>query len=65
MIENREECAIFQTTMQRLADQVRTIIKKDWFSDLKIQEIAPDVNRELIQDTNTITDAPNTEKQEH
>ena len=28
MIEIRQECACFQTTSQRVADQVRTIIKK-------------------------------------
>ena len=39
MIEIWQECANFQTTSQRLADQVRTIIKKGWFSDLEILEI--------------------------
>ena len=39
MIEIWQECAKFQTTSQRLADQVRTIIKKVWFSDLEILEI--------------------------
>ena len=34
-----QECAKFQTTSQRLADQVRTIIKKGWFSDLELLEI--------------------------
>ena len=39
MIEIWQECASFQTTSQRLDDQVRTIIKKGWFSDLEILEI--------------------------
>ena len=39
MIEIWQECASFQTTSQRVADQVRTIIKKGWFSDLEILEI--------------------------
>ena len=36
LIEIRHECASFQTTSQRLADQVKTIIKKGWFSDFEI-----------------------------
>ena len=32
MIDIWQECASFQTTSQRLPDQVRTIIKKGWFS---------------------------------
>ena len=39
MIEIWQEFVSFQTTSQRLADQVRTIIKKGWFSDLEIREI--------------------------
>ena len=39
MIEICQECGRFQTTCQRRADQVRTIIKKGWFSDLEILEI--------------------------
>ena len=39
MIEIWQECVSFQKTSQRLADQVRTIIKKGWFSDLEILEI--------------------------
>ena len=38
MIEIRQECSTFPTTNQRLADQVRTLIKKGWFSDLEILE---------------------------
>ena len=40
---------------QQLADQVRIIIKKSWFSDLDIQQIHQKINNE--QDSNT---APNT-----
>ena len=36
MTEIWQECAKFQTTSQRLADQVRTIIKKGCSSDLEI-----------------------------
>ena len=39
MIEIWQECWKFQTTSHRLADQVRTIIKKGWFSEFKILEI--------------------------
>ena len=63
MIEIWQECASFQTTSQRLADQVWTIINKGWFSDLEIQEIPQKTNKE--QDTNTISDTPRVDKQEH
>ena len=36
IIEIWEECAKFQKTSLRLADHVRTIIKKGWFSDLEL-----------------------------
>ena len=39
MFEIWQECSTFQTTSQRLADQVRTITKKGWFSDLELLEI--------------------------
>ena len=66
IIEIWEEYTRFHTTIQRLADQVWTIIKKGWFSDLEIREIRQKTNSELTQqDTNTVTDTPNTEKQEH
>ena len=39
MLEIWQEYSNFQTTSQRLADQVRTIIKKGWFSELEIIEI--------------------------
>ena len=58
-----KKCASFQTTSQRLADQVRTVIKKGWFSDLEILGIHQKVNNE--QDRNTIPDTSgiNKEKQ--
>ena len=46
MIEIWQECANFQTTSQRLADQVRIMIKKGWFSDLKNIEIHQKTNNE-------------------
>ena len=63
MIEIWQECASFKTSSQRLADQVRTIIKKDWFSDLEIAEIHQKTNNE--QDSNTVPDTSgiNKEKQ--
>ena len=39
MIEIWQECSTFQTTSQRLADQVRTITKNGWFSELELLEI--------------------------
>ena len=42
------------------------ITKKGWFSDPEMVEIFQRINWESRQqDTNTITDAPNSEKQEH
>ena len=46
MIDNWQEYASFQTTSQRLADQVRTIRKTCWFSDLEILEIYQKINNE-------------------
>ena len=54
MTEIWQECARFQTTSKRLADQVRTIIKKGWFSELEILEIHQKINNE--QDSNTVPD---------
>ena len=62
MIEIWQKGASFQTTSQRLSDQVRTIIKKGWFSDLEILEIHQKTNNN--QDTNTITDTLSIDKQE-
>ena len=39
MIKIWLEYSNFQTTSQRLADQVRTIIEKGWFSELQVIEI--------------------------
>ena len=39
MIEIWQKYSTFQTISQRLADQVRTIVKKGWFSDLELLEI--------------------------
>ena len=44
MMEIWQEHSNFQTTSQRHADQVRTIIKKGWFSDLEILEIHQKIN---------------------
>ena len=56
MIEIWLECLSFQTTSQRLTDQVRTIIKKGWFSVLEILEIhqkAPKQNYDTVPDTSS------------
>ena len=45
-IEIWKENARFQPTCQRLADQIRTITKKGWFSDHKIWEIYQQINKE-------------------
>ena len=45
MMEMWQECSTFQTTSQRLADQVRTIMEKGWFSDEELLEI-PSKNTE-------------------
>ena len=39
-----QELSNFQTTSQRLADQVRSIMKKGWFSELDIMEIHQKIN---------------------
>ena len=62
MIEIKQECVNFQTTSQRLADQVRTIIRRGWLSDLKILEIHQKTNNE--QDSKIISNASSTDKQE-
>ena len=56
MIEIWQECAKFQTT----ADQVRTIIKKGWFSDLEILEIHQKTHK---QNYNTVPDSSSGVKQ--
>ena len=60
MIEIWQECSNFQTTSQRLADQVRTIIKKGWFSDLDIIEIHQKIDNE--PGNNTVPDSSNINK---
>ena len=44
MMEIWLELSHFQTTSQRLADQVRMIMKKGWFSELEIIEIHQKLN---------------------
>ena len=61
MMEIWQELSIFQTTSQRLADQVRTIMKKSWFSELKITEIHQKINDQ--ERRNTLTDTSNINKQ--
>ena len=46
MIEICTDFAKFKTANQRLTDQVRTIIKKCWFSDHKILELTQQIYRE-------------------
>ena len=58
MLEIWQEYTSFQSTSQRLVDQVGTIIKKGLFSDLEILE----TNNE--QDTNTVSDTLGFNKQE-
>ena len=53
--------SIFQTTSQRLADQVRTIMKKGWFSELEIIEIHQKINDQ--ERRNTLPDTLNINKQ--
>ena len=61
MIEIGQECASFQTTSQRLADQIRTIILKNWFSGLEILEMHHKIDNE--EDSNTIPDTLSIKKQ--
>ena len=60
MMEIWKECSTFQTTSQRLADQVRTIMMKGWFSDLELLEIH---QKTLKQNTNKVPDTPSGVKQ--
>ena len=56
MIEIWRERSTFQTTNQTLANQVRTIIKKGWFSDLELLEIhqkALKQNHNIVPDTSS------------
>ena len=60
MFEIWQECSTFQTTSQRLADQVRTITKKGWFSDLELLEIH---QKTLKQNYKAVPDTPSGVKQ--
>ena len=57
-----KELSNFQTTSQRLANQVRTIIKKGWCSDLEIIEIHQKIN-DRQSGTNTLPGTLNNNKQ--
>ena len=61
MIEIWQECASFHTTSQRHTDQVGTIIKKGWFSDLEILEIHQKIDNQ--QGIDTVPDISNINKQ--
>ena len=65
MKEIWQECASFQTTSQRLANEIRTIIKNGCFSDDEILEIHQKIKSQ--QDSYTISDTRsiNKEKQSH
>ena len=60
MREIWQECAKFQTTSRRLADQVRIIIKKGWFSDLEFLETHQKTHE---QNYNTVPDTSSGVKQ--
>ena len=55
MIEIWAKSIRFSTTNQRLADQIRMILKKSWFSHLEILEICHQVNREEYQHNGLIS----------
>ena len=57
MKESWLELASYQTTSERLADQVRTIIKKGWFSVLKILQIHQKAKTQDITIPNTLSGA--------
>ena len=63
MMEIWQELSIFQTTSQRLADQVRTIMKKGWFSELEIIEIHQKINDQERRNTSPDTANINKRKQ--
>ena len=65
MIEIWPEFSKFRATNQRLADQVRSITKNGWFSDLETLEIHQQIYRHTHQQTpNTVTETINTGKPE-
>ena len=59
MIEIWEECTQFQTTRQRLTDQVR-MINKNWFSDLEILEMCQKTNSKSKQEDTNINNNKHT-----
>ena len=65
MTEIGTELGTSKATKQRLADQVRTITKNGWFSDLEILEIHQQIYKQTHQQTPiTVTETINTGKPE-
>ena len=62
MKEIWQELSYFQTTSQRIADQVGTIIKKGWFSGIEIIEIHQKINDQQSRN-NTLPGTSNINKQ--
>ena len=60
LIEIWQECSTFQTTSQRLADQVGTIFKKGCFSNLELLEIHLKTHKKTY---NTVPDTSSGVKQ--
>ena len=56
MTEIWTEVGRFKVTNQRLADQVRTITKNDWFSDLEIVEIHKQIRKKHQQTPTTVNE---------
>ena len=48
-----DEKGVFEATEQRLADQARAIKVNNWLSDLEIEEIARNIEKENIVDENS------------
>ena len=63
MIEIWQECARFQKTRQRLTQQIRTIRKKGWVSNLEILEIHQKISNE--QNCNKIPNTFGINKEKH
>ena len=64
MIEIWIEFARFKTTNERLADKIRTIIKKGWFSVVELLELHQQIYWETYQQAhNTVTETLNSETQ--
>ena len=62
-METWVELCNFQTTSQRIADQVRTIMKKGWFSELEIIEMHQKINDPERRNTLPGTSNINKQKQ--